>query len=877
MRNQKSSGMNQPRHFSKANRVLSRACTATLLLSLMIPSGAAFADGLIKFDVVNAKTGKALSGAVIRIEPAASEIDELQFKASDKGVVSTGDLVSGERVFTVTAIVEGMVYRPFKGKVTVVDNDTVTVRVAMVEQGFKTFEVNDKVVRINLDDPSSRTYRDKALLHGTALGAGNGQSLNKVLRSVSGFTSDSLGGLISRGEQNPAQFYVDGFQLPARVVGSNGQWVDLAFIETLTARTGGNAAAHGGSSSAIIDLGLTPAISPYGSPVRAAETNVRTSNGEFGTSENLITISKQRPRLNNARTDIGYVIGVSNRTTSNASLSPQNGGAAPNGGGSSNNAFGKVEVRLNPSTEVSSTFSLGSAITGIGNRTGLGAKFNGTGFGYGGVLDTFAGGTSQADLGLDVSQRDNSELFITQIRKQQRGGRSATFTVGVSKQTQSTTNNTVPVLQGSLPAESSVEFLPSVYQNYRSTGVQADFVSPSGSRTTRYGIALQSMGGGESMYLNPQSAAAITALGNMGGQLAARFGPDSTGHIPVIYASRKSDYAAAYYQVGKTTGSLRWNAGIRGESFDQTNFFARETPNFDPNSSDVYGNPIQRGARTSAKVSPRFNALYILPKDGTFKLLGLRLFGYGLSQPGALRFSYNQLFTPALGQGSMAIGQTSLDPLAYPTKPQTTDQFDFSIERQFGSQTLKLGSYMKVNNDAVGYSQIVPGAQAVGFTTTSLGKVRADGVELTYTLNPRNEVNPGNVAALSGTTGFVTVSNQKVRIDNATTGAYSPEFDQRTSVVAGLSQGLGGGSRLGLSYAYGSGLTASQFQGGNRASLNEANARLQFGHKLFGVVSIDASVENLFNANSLVSYGSTFAGTRFQQGRRALLTLSAKY
>ena len=37
-------------------------------------------------------------------------------------------------------------------------------------------------------------------------------------------------------------------------------------------------------------------------------------------------------------------------------------------------------------------------------------------------------------------------------------------------------------------------------------------------------------------------------------------------------------------------------------------------------------------------------------------------------------------------------------------------------------------------------------------TTTSLGKVRADGVELTYTLNPRNEVNPGNVAALSGTT-----------------------------------------------------------------------------------------------------------------------------
>ena len=95
MRNQKSSGMNQPRHFSNANRVLSRACTATLLLSLMIPAGAAFADGMIKFNVVNAKSGKAISGAVIRIEPAASEIDELQFKASKVGdVVSQGMLAT---------------------------------------------------------------------------------------------------------------------------------------------------------------------------------------------------------------------------------------------------------------------------------------------------------------------------------------------------------------------------------------------------------------------------------------------------------------------------------------------------------------------------------------------------------------------------------------------------------------------------------------------------------------------------------------------------------------------------------------------------------------------------------------------------------------
>jgi len=72
-------------------------------------------------------------------------------------------------------------------------------------------------------------------------------------------------------------------------------------------------------------------------------------------------------------------------------------------------------------------------------------------------------------------------------------------------------------------------------------------------------------------------------------------------------------------------------------------------------------------------------------------------------------------------------------------------------------------------------------------------------------------------------------------------------------------------------------MTASQFLGSNRTSLNEVNARVQFGHKLFGAMSVEASVENLLNANSLVSYGSAFAGTRFQQGRRALLTLSAKY
>ena len=851
------------------------AARSTIFVSMLLSSTMALADGQVRFDVVSAKTGVAIPGAVIRIEPGASEVDELQFISGTSGSTTTGDLVSGERSFTVTAIVNGLVYKLLKGKVTVVDNDVVSVKVTLIEQGFKTIEVNDKVVLINLTDPSVRTFRDKRLLSATALGVGNSQSLSKVLRSVPGFALDPLGGVIARGESGVPQFYVDGFQLPLRMIGSGGQWLDLSFVETLTARTGGHAASYGGASGSVIDLSLPPVISPVGSARRAPETNFRLSNGGFGTYESLISVSQQRAKLLTSRTDLGFTLGVSNRSTSNGSLSPQPGGTAPNAGALSSNVFGRVELRVNASTEFASTFALGSANTGIGNRTGLGSGFGDLGFGFGGQQST---GLSQNDVGLDVTQRDNSELFITQIRKGQAGGRMAVVSLGVSKQTQSVTNGNVPIAQALLPADGPVEYLPSVYQNSRTVGLQADFTLPQGRQITKYGLIVNSLNGGESNAIVPQSAAALAALSALPNGFGARFKPDATGRVPVIYANRKSSYLAGYYQVGSASGSVRWNAGLRAESLDQTNFFALNQPYFDGSTSDSIGNPVQRGARTSSKISPRFNALYVMPKSGTFRLLGLRLFGIGSSQPSGIRFSYNQLFSPVVDQGGLGIGQSATGDGAYPTKAQSTEQYDLSIERQLGSQTVKLGTYVKINNDAIGYQQIVPGVQALGFTTTSVGKRRADGVELTYTLNPRLDSAPaGNISNISGTTGFLTLSNQKSRIEDAIVGVYSPEYDQRTSVVAGLSMAFMGGNRLGLSYAYGSGYTASQFQGSSRAALNEVNARLSFGKKWFGVASLDLSAENMFNANSLVSYGSAFAGTRFQQGRRVFLTLSGKY
>ena len=104
-------------------------------LSLLLPAASAWADGQIKFKVVDSRTGKLLPGAVIVIKAGPRDLDDSQFNTSSVGVVTTGDLDSGERSYTARALVNGISYKVVSGKITVVDNQTVDVEIKLEAQG----------------------------------------------------------------------------------------------------------------------------------------------------------------------------------------------------------------------------------------------------------------------------------------------------------------------------------------------------------------------------------------------------------------------------------------------------------------------------------------------------------------------------------------------------------------------------------------------------------------------------------------------------------------------------------------------------------------------------------------------------------------------
>ncbi|MFY7952800.1 MAG: hypothetical protein ACOVT5_09850, partial [Armatimonadaceae bacterium] len=159
-----------------------RFAVNALVVSVLLPGAAAWADGQIRFKVVNARTKEPLPGAVIKIDPTSSEIDELQFKTASNGSIATGDLSSGPRTFEVSAIVNGVVFKKFKGRVTIGDDQVAEVEVLLEEQGFGVRETVTSLLRLNPDDLSQSTFRDRKFFEYYPLAAGNRQSLGKSLR-----------------------------------------------------------------------------------------------------------------------------------------------------------------------------------------------------------------------------------------------------------------------------------------------------------------------------------------------------------------------------------------------------------------------------------------------------------------------------------------------------------------------------------------------------------------------------------------------------------------------------------------------------------------------------------------------------------------------
>jgi outer membrane receptor protein involved in Fe transport len=849
---------------------------SAIALAALIPGSAALADGQIRFKVANSRTKAPLPGAVIKIEPQASEIDELQFSTASNGTVATGDLASGARSFEVSAIVNGVVYKKFKGRITVADDQVVDVEVLLDEQGFDVRETVSSLLRINVDDTSQSTFRDRKFFEYYPLAAGNRQNLGKSLRSIPGFVPGAVNQLHARGEQSNVIASLDGFLLPPTLVGQAGGWLAPAAIETVSARTGGYGAHLGGASGSILDIGLRPTIS--GNPKNPLEpiSEWSLSTGDFGTREGTFTIARQRGDQPGTRGDVGYFLTFAKRDTSNVLESPQPGRQNANNGGGADTILGKIDFQLGNGTEITTLVHHGFSRTGVANRTGLGGAFGvNDGYGFGGLSDagsfTDLNGVvhNQEVDGNRVFQRDLSRIFVTQIRKRFSTRLSGVVSVGTVRSGQEVTNQSPRADLANLPLDSNNEINPSVVNRYDSQQFQADFTlgEPSSAHTLRYGLLVRDTVGGDTARLFPNSLAALGAVLNTSPFLTSlfdlsRFGANNT--VPVLFIERAQQYNAFYVSdAWKLNTSLRLDLGVRYETYNQKERYYNGVP-VQPS--------IVRNSRSESAASPRVNLLWQMPRKA--KLLGLRLGG---TQPTVLRAGYNQVLSPTLSAGNVGnFGTGSLAANLDPLAAQRTKQTDFSIERQLRRQNVKLGWYSKTAEGAYGYQQLIDGPQTVGYSAGSLGRSEADGFEFSWEYNPRDFApRVGELAAMpAGFNGFVVYNSGKVRID----GVNVPGFDQQSTLVGGLGYTLADGDSVVLSAYRGSGLAASAFSPtAGRQAITEVNLRILAAPNRSGGRTVEFAVENLADSRGVVNFASPVAGTRFQQGRRFVLTVSGKY
>ena len=106
--------------------------------------------------------------------------------------------------------------------------------------------------------------------------------------------------------------------------------------------------------------------------------------------------------------------------------------------------------------------------------------------------------------------------------------------------------------------------------------------------------------------------------------------------------------------------------------------------------------------------------------------------------------------------------------------------------------------------------------------------------------------------------------------------AYN-DHDQLNTISGGLNYTFDNDWTTGLSVYYGSGFASSVLDedSGKRSSRTQVNFRVAKAN-LFGNVGLSLEVENLFDQRALMNFQSAFSGTRFQQGRRILLSLNGK-
>lgn len=857
-----------------------RTLTAVSAICLLTAT-LAHADvvGRLQFNVTDADTDKALSGAAIVLHDPTGVRPDIALTADAQGAVLSPPLeIHGWQVKT-----SASGFDDDTRAVTVVA-DTSTEIDVVLEKTEKVITVKANRNLIRATQPTDSTNRGQAFIK-TYPTSSNKQDLKSLITSTPGFVSSSVNVAHPRGEHASTTIYINGALVPGALQGRGGALLSPQVIQNADVQTGGYSPEYGSESAAILNLSLkSGTINPF--------VDVTSQGGGFNTYYGEVSAGGQAGAPLESGVEgpapkkFRYFFDMSRRYTDNALEPPQPGDQTAHNHANTSTAFGNFEYTASPKDDLSLVLNAAPGRTEIANRSGLPGSYApvGQGYGYGGARNadgseagvtpdpsvvgsqTIKMGSQQAD-GQDIYQKDGNTLGLLNLRHTFSPKLTGLFSLGENHSELDLGNNSPSISLGSVdPAtgllttiDNSIEYNPNLTRKNDQTELAGSLNLAQGKHTYKAGFTLNLQHGDESYQFVPQSQLALDALyatdprlAPQGGHLSGAtdvlgnpvylIGSDTT--TPTLHLKRNGYYNAAYVQdTWRATHKSTLNYGLRLDSYYQK--------------LETEGYPTATGGETY--LSPRFN------------------YAYAFTPATVGRLSYNKLFTqPPLAEGAV---------LGTVLKPETLDQYDASVEHQIGStQTVKAAYYYKNIRNQNDTGILLPYTQIGAYTTLQYQYASVHGFELSYDVTPKNNVGLG---------GYLAYTNSLAKpggLDQ--TGAPAPDVndhDQRNTVSTGLSYTFPAGDLVGLDYYFGSGEASSVLapigpsnsnllNGGQRNSNQHVNVRLASRPNWIAhTLGAEVDVENVFNSLDVLNFNSGFSGTRFEQGRRVLFSLNGHF
>lgn len=874
------------------------------------------ATGLLRVIVVNAIDNSPIPNIGVRTDSeeerprsaltGANGVAELRLFAGTYALVLNGAVAGFEtrQEFTTKGRRENIVIR----------EDQLTTITFFLDERVIDENIRRRLELVNRNETGEVTRRTRQDFFDYPLGAGNRQSFNKISRSVPGFVFDAGEQTHVRGENSVNKVtYLDGIQLPPTTAGALIPFITPDSLEAFNARVGGLSAQYGGGSGAVLEL-ESRQVRP-----RRPFLEFVYRNGDNTTDEIYGNFGGTFPKRGKASGFIkstDYVVTLSSRYTNQGTELPQDVYSNGSNDLASENLFAKLNFdigknRSGQDRKISTLFNFSSGRSGIAARTGLTDEFRpfGSGYGFLGKFNRNDRLQSQDVLGQDFGQKDNNNLIAIQFKSsepdptditRQRQIDRGVFSLGYTSNTRTVRNRggTPSVSQGRLPDNNSIEYLPTVLNDYENFFIQSDWTPrPSGRNQFKFGVVYQGLLGEDSLQLIPQSQLAVDQLFQLDPRLVAEGkivpgGRDTLGNpvyklsgrdpqSPILFTNKDGYYAAAYVQNSfRVRPDFRVNLGLRLDTYAQE---LKTTSTLD-------GIERQLPNSSATRLSPRLNMVLKMPENGPLRFLNIIT-----RQPTLVRASYNRVFTPPhMNQGTFLFAQQGnnfLDPntntqFADVALPQISDNLDVSVERQMSDNSiLKIGAYTKSIKNALTTRQLLTPIQSGLLSVVNVRDVDVSGVEVSFQIlpPPAGEAGFHGFLAYANSASAPGKDNQLDSTGTPIVSAFS-EHDQTNTLTTGVAYAFRSGASIGLSYYYGDGLYSSKTQllfvpirSGDRQTVSEFNLRLATPPGLVkGRLGAEFLVYNLFDSRNRLEWAGPY-GTRYQTGRQVYVAITGRF